>query len=74
MLELDLVLAILHHLFVFALFGVLFVEFVSVRRGMDAAAVTRICMIDNWYSRHRTMVAPNGWGGIIDRRRRVRFP
>lgn len=49
MLDLDLVLAILHHLFVFALFAILFVEFVSVRRGMDATAVTRISMIDNWY-------------------------
>ena len=49
MLELDLVLAILHHLFVFALFGILFAEFVSVRSGMDIAAVTRVWMIDNWY-------------------------
>lgn len=46
---LDLVLAILHHLFVFALFAVLFAEFVSVRRGMDAAAVTRVAAIDVWY-------------------------
>lgn len=49
MLELDLVLAILHHVFVFALFGVLFAEFVGVRPGMDAAAITRIGMIDSWY-------------------------
>jgi len=48
MLDLDLVLAILHHLFVFTLFAVLFAEFVSVRRGMDAAAVTRVQLIDNW--------------------------
>jgi putative membrane protein len=49
MLDLDLVLAILHHFFVFALFGVLFAEFVSVQRGMDATAVTRVQAIDNWY-------------------------
>lgn len=49
MLELDLVLAILHHLFVFALFGVLSAELVSVRPGMDAAAASRIARIDNWY-------------------------
>jgi putative membrane protein len=49
MLDLDLVLAILHHLFVFALFAVLFAEFVSVRRGMDATAVTRVQVIDAWY-------------------------
>jgi putative membrane protein len=49
MLDLDLVLAILHHFFVFALFAVLFAEFVSVRRGMDVSAVTRIVAIDAWY-------------------------
>jgi putative membrane protein len=49
MLELDLVLAILHHLFIFALFAVLVVELASVRRGMDAVAVTRVQVIDNWY-------------------------
>jgi putative membrane protein len=46
---LDLVLAILHHLIVFALFAILFAEFVSVRRGMDAAAVARVAAIDVWY-------------------------
>jgi len=49
MLDLDLALAILHHFFVFALFGVLFAEFVVVRRGMDAAAVARLVPIDAWY-------------------------
>ena len=43
---LDLILAILHHFFVFALFGVLFAEFIVVRRGMDAAAAARIVPID----------------------------
>ena len=47
--DLDLVLAILHHLFVFALFAVLFAELVMVRRGMDAVAVTRVVSIDLWY-------------------------
>src|SRR5262249_9060578 len=49
MFDLDLVLAILHHLLVFALFAVLFAEFLTVRRGMDAPAVTRVQMIDAWY-------------------------
>ena len=49
MLDLDLALAILHHFFVFALFGVLFAEFVVVRRGMDVAAIARIVPIDAWY-------------------------
>ena len=48
-LDLDLVLAILHHFLVFALFGVLFTEFVTVRRGMDAAATARVVPIDAWY-------------------------
>ena len=46
---LDLVLAILHHLFVFALFGVLFAELLMVRRSMDAVAVARVQSIDLWY-------------------------
>jgi putative membrane protein len=46
---LDLVLAILHHLFVFALFGILFAELLMVRRGMDAVAVERVQSIDLWY-------------------------
>jgi putative membrane protein len=46
---LDLVLAISHHLIAFALFAVLLAEFVSVRRGMDAATVARISKVDVWY-------------------------
>jgi putative membrane protein len=49
MFDLDLVLAILHHLLIFSLFAVLVAEFAGVRRGMDAATVRRIQMIDNWY-------------------------
>lgn len=49
MLDLDLALAILHHLFVFALFAVLIAELVMVRHGMDAAAVTRVAAIDICY-------------------------
>jgi len=49
MLDLDLVLAILHHLIVFSLVAIVFVELVSVRSGMDAAAVRRVAAIDAWY-------------------------
>ena len=49
MLDLDLVLAILHHFFVFALFGVLLSEFVVVRRAMAAATAARVARIDAWY-------------------------
>ncbi len=46
---LDLVLAIAHHLLVFALFGILFAEFMLVRRDMDLAAVRRVSAIDLGY-------------------------
>jgi putative membrane protein len=46
---LDLVLAILHHLLVFALVAVMFAELVSVLRGMGAAAVARVASLDASY-------------------------
>jgi len=46
---LDLVLAIAHHLLIFAIFAILFTEFWVVRPGMGAAAVARIAAIDLWY-------------------------
>lgn len=46
---LDLGLAILHHLLVFALVAVLFAELVSVRRGMGAADVGRVATMDAGY-------------------------
>jgi putative membrane protein len=70
MLDLDLVLAILHHLFVFALFvfalfAVLFAEFVSVRRGMDATTVTRIQVLDACYGALATLVLVVGFSRVI---------
>ena len=49
MFDLDLTLAILHHFFIFALFGVLSAELVIVRRGIDAAVVARVVPIDACY-------------------------
>jgi putative membrane protein len=43
---LDLALAIVHHLLVFGLFGILFAEFMLVRPGMEPAAVRRVAGID----------------------------
>jgi putative membrane protein len=43
--DLDLVLDILHHLIVFALVAIIFVEFVNVRSGIDAAAVRRVAAV-----------------------------
>jgi putative membrane protein len=46
---LDLWLAIGHHLIVFALFGVLAVELVLVRRDMSLDTVARVARVDAWY-------------------------
>ena len=46
---LDLTLAIVHHLLVFGLFGVLAAEVISVREGMTIETVTRISRVDLWY-------------------------
>lgn len=46
---LDLVLAIGHHLLIFALFGVLFAEFMMVKIGMDRAAIVRTANLDLSY-------------------------
>src|SRR5579863_1232876 len=46
---LDLWLAIGHHLIIFALFGVLAVELVLVRRDMSLDAVARVARVDAWY-------------------------
>jgi putative membrane protein len=46
---LDLALAIGHHLLIFGLFGVLFAELITVRKGVDAAAIVRIAAVDLWY-------------------------
>lgn len=62
---LDLVLAILHHVFVFALFGVLFAELMMVRRGMDAAAVARVQSIDLWYGALAGLIVAAGFARAI---------
>jgi putative membrane protein len=46
---LDLVLAIVHHVLIFAIFGIVFAEFMVVRPGIAPAAVARIASIDLWY-------------------------
>ncbi len=46
---LDLVLAIDHHLLIFAIFGVLVTELILLRRGMDQTAVAQMGAIDLWY-------------------------
>ena len=46
---LDLALAIAHHILIFAIFGILFAEFVVVRPGLSNAAARRIAAMDAWY-------------------------
>jgi putative membrane protein len=45
----DLVLAVLHHLLVFGLAGIIAAELASVRPGLNAAALKRIAVIDAHY-------------------------
>jgi putative membrane protein len=65
MFDLDLTLAILHHLFVFALFGVLFAEFLIVRRGMDGAATGRLVRIDACYGALAGLIVIVGFSRAI---------
>lgn len=65
MIDLDLVLAILHHLFVFALFAVLCAEFVTVRRGMEAAAVARVAAVDARYGALAILILIVGFARAI---------
>lgn len=45
----DLILAIVHHLLVFTLAGVLAIEFGSIQENMTAKDVRRIASVDIWY-------------------------
>jgi putative membrane protein len=69
---LDLGFAIVHHLLVFALFGILFAEWVLVRPGMTSAAAARVASLDLGYGALagavlaigfcRAIFAAKGWG------------
>ena len=45
----DLLLAVGHHLLIFAIFGIICAEFWAVRPGMSSATVTRVSSLDLWY-------------------------
>jgi putative membrane protein len=62
---LDLVLAILHHLLVFSIVAVAFAEFVSVRHGMDVAAIRRVVAIDAWYGALAGLIVVVGFSRAI---------
>ena len=46
---LDLVLAIVHHVLIFGIFGILFAELLAVRPDLSSASAVRIASIDLWY-------------------------
>jgi putative membrane protein len=46
---LDLLLACLHHLLIFGIFGIIVCEFVMLKPGIDVTAVKRIARIDLFY-------------------------
>jgi len=62
---LDLGLAIGHHLLIFALFGVLFAELITLRRGMDAAAVARVSAVDLWYGVLAALIVAVGFSRAV---------
>ncbi|HLH93469.1 MAG TPA: DUF2214 family protein [Xanthobacteraceae bacterium] len=65
MFDRDLTLAILHHVFIFALFGVLCAELVIVRRGIDAAVVARVVPIDAAYGVFAVLILVIGFSRAI---------
>ena len=62
---LDLVLAIAHHVAIFALFGILAAELVSVRRGMTAESAARVASIDIWYGVLAAVIVVVGFARAI---------
>lgn len=70
-LDLDLALAIAHHLIVFALFGILAAELIAVRQGMSANSVAQVAAVDLGYGAlagvilavgfTRAILAAKGW-------------
>jgi len=62
---LDLLLAVVHHVLIFGIFGILFTEFMSLRPGMSHAATVRIASIDLWYGILAGAVLLIGFGRAI---------
>lgn len=49
MADLDLWLAVAHHVLIFGIFGVIAAEVILVRPGIDSATAARVARIDQWY-------------------------
>ncbi len=61
----DLVLAILHHLLVFSLAGIIGAEFVLIRSELPAATLKRLVGIDRHYGIIATLIIIVGIGRVI---------
>ena len=62
---LDLILAIVHHVLVFSLFGVLFAEIVLVKKGVDLATVTRVGRLDLMYGAVAGLIVAVGFARAV---------
>ncbi len=63
--DLDLALAITHHLTIFALFGILAAELISVRRNMSADSVAKVAAIDLGYGALAGVIVVVGFARAI---------
>ena len=61
----DLILAILHHLLVFAVFAIFAVEMALIRPGLDAAGVRRLAGLDGAYGALSLAVIVVGFARVI---------
>jgi len=61
----DLVLAIVHHLLVFSLAGIIGAEFVLIRGDLPAATLKRLAVIDRHYGIIATLIIIVGIGRVV---------
>jgi putative membrane protein len=62
---LDLVLACLHHLLIFSIFGLIVCEFLMLKPGIDPAAVKRISRVDLMYGITAVLIIAVGFSRAI---------
>jgi putative membrane protein len=65
---LDLLQAIVHHVLVFGIFGILFAEFMALRPDMNNATVVRVASIDLWYGVFAVAIITARMPSVIGRR------
>jgi putative membrane protein len=61
----DLVLACLHHLLIFGIFGLILCEFVLLKPGIDAVAIRRISRVDLLYGIAAMLIVAVGFSRAI---------